>query len=70
MWASGKVNGFEFQIKHYEEGSVYGISEGKISKMLIRKDNKILANYDRGWDVYPRDVEVIEVYEKLLKMYN
>jgi len=70
MWTNGKLNGFEFQIKHFEIGSVFGISEGKISKMLIRKNNKILVNFDRGWDVYPRDIEVIEVYEKLLKMYN
>lgn len=70
MWTTGKLNGFEYQIKHFETGSAYGIDEGRISKFLIRKDGKTLLNYDRGWDVYPQDQAVIEVYEQLLKMYN
>jgi hypothetical protein len=70
MWTSGKIDGYEYQIKHFETGSAYGINEGRISKLLIRKDGKTLVNYDRGWDVYPRDETVIEVYEKLLIMYN
>jgi len=70
MWTSGKIDGYEYHIKHYEEGSVYGIEEGRISKLLIRKDGKTLINYDRGWDIYPQDEAVIEVYEQLLILYN
>lgn len=70
MWKSGKIDGFEYFVKNYEEGSVYGINEGRISKLEIRKDGRILVNYDRGWDIEPTDKAVIAVYEKLLTMYN
>lgn len=70
MWKSGKIDGFEYFVKNYEEGSVYGINEGRISKLEIRKDGRILVNYDRGWDIEPTDKAVTAVYEKLLTMYN
>jgi hypothetical protein len=70
MWVEGKINGFDYFVKHYKEGSMFGIKEGKISKLLIRKELKTLVNYDRGWDVEPKETEVMAVYEKLLEMYN
>lgn len=70
MWKSGTINGYEYFVKHYEEGSIYGINEGKISKLEIRKDGRTLASYDRGWDIEPTDEAVIEVYEEILTMYN
>ncbi len=70
MWTSGKIDGFEYELKHYEKGSVYGIGEGRISKLEIRKDGKILVNYDRGWDVEPKDEAVKVIYEILLNKYN
>lgn len=70
MWTKGSINGFDYLVKHYEEGSVFGIKEGRISKLEIRKDGKSVANYDRGWDLEPAGEEVNAVYSELLKMYN
>ncbi len=70
MWTMVRINGFDCEVKHYDEGSVFGINEGRISKLCIRKDGKIFANYDRGWDVEPTDDEAVEVYNELIKRFN
>ena len=70
MWTKGTNNGYDFQIKHFEEGSEFGINEGRISKLWISKDHKALANYDRGWDIRPTDKGAKAVYAQLLKKYN
>lgn len=69
MWSEGKIDGYDFCVKHFEEGSIFGIDEGRISKLNIRKDGIDLCDYDRGWDVEPV-AEVMPVYEKLLKKFN
>ena len=41
MWKHGEYNGFSWCIKVFDEGSRFGISNGKISKLWIqRKKNK------------------------------
>ena len=35
-WTSGHIGPFRFEIKHYEEPSVFGIDEGRISKLWQR----------------------------------
>lgn len=68
-WTEGKVDGYDFCIKHFEEGSSYGIDGGCISKLEIRKDGKILANYDRGWDIeVPEEAQT--AYLKILAQFN
>lgn len=63
MWEKGKFNisGYggkllrcEFQAKVYEEPSEYGIDAGRVSKLAIRIDGKVVCNYDRGWDMEPQ----------------
>ena len=80
MWSTGTIwtnegkVGYDYWVKHYEEPSeVYGIDEGRISKLEIRKhgESKTLVNYDRDWDVeVPEDADVQAVYVLLLKKYN
>jgi len=74
-WLQGEVttgNGtvYTFCAKVFEEGSDYGINNGKISKLEIRRENKTVVNYDRGWDVRPKDAETKAVYKRILKEYN
>ena len=70
MWTRGKLNGFEYEIKHFDEGSIYGINEGRISKLWMRDERgNCVANYDRGWDRRPTRA-ARKTYEQLLKMYN
>lgn len=70
MWTKGTINGFDYCIKHYEEGSIYGINEGRISKLEMRKNGRIVANYDRGWDIEPKGETVLKAYKKLLDKFN
>jgi hypothetical protein len=70
MWTKGIINGYDYCIKHFEEGSEYGINGGRISKLDIRQESKILASYDRGWDIKPTGKEVIAVFEEILNQYN
>lgn len=42
-----------YQVKAYEEGSIFGINEGRISKLWLELDGQCIANYDRGWDIEP-----------------
>ncbi len=70
MWGIGELDGYEFYVKHFEIGSEYGINEGKISKLEIRKDGRTVANYDRGWDMEPQDAATRKVYEKILEKFN
>ena len=55
--------------KVFEEGSHFGINEGRISKLEIRRDKQILLNYDRDWDIKPNK-EVKPVYERILAEFN
>lgn len=76
MWTKGaiRINGKNifYCVKHFEEPSEdYGINGGRISKMELREDNEaVMARYDRGWDIEPRDADTVAVYKLLLKNYN
>ena len=70
MWTEGTMDGYEYWVKHYEEGSSYGIDEGRISKLSIRKNGVEVYGYDRGLDHDDLDANDRKVYAKLLKMFN
>lgn len=53
-----------YDIKHYQEPSIYGIDEGRISKMVLEIDGEAVAVYDRDWDVYPTN----EIAKKALSI--
>ena len=42
MWTEGRIEvrgiTFHYWVKVYDEGSVYGINEGRISKLTIRNE--------------------------------
>lgn len=41
--------------KVYDEPSQFGIDGGKVSKLMLKRDGKIVCNYDRSWDIEPAD---------------
>ncbi len=61
-WVKGTVGKCSFEALVFDEGSEYGIGEGRVSKLWIWNDaerqatgnifNDIVA-YDRGWDRKP-----------------
>ena len=47
---AGKPTAVHYWVKHYKEPSKYGINNGRISKVMLKIDEEIVCNYDRGWD--------------------
>lgn len=79
MWSEGIIAGpttgdkYKYWVKHFEEGSRFGIDGGKVSKLTIRKvggQPKDLYNYDRGLDVDCANEEVGAVLAIILEKYN
>ena len=79
MWKEGtigipkKAGGYKavhYWIKVYEEGGQFGINVGKISKLMLKLDGEIIANYDRGWDIEPADLDTQLALEILLQGEN
>lgn len=64
-WVGGNVGKYRFQSKLFDEGSTFGIENGRVSKLAIwdeqvRQEKKnffagCLVNYDRGWDKEPTE---------------
>ena len=76
LWREGEIkigkSSYRYCAKVYDEGSEWGINEGRVSKLWISKDGKTVCNYDRGWDIEPaEDDEATQIaYCILLQNYN
>jgi len=74
MWKEGSLkvynSTFHYWIKVYPVGSRFGIEGGKISKLLLKRDGKVVCNYDRGWDIKPVDTDTQMAYEILVHTEN
>ena len=71
-WTMGSIGGYDFEVKHFDRPSRFGIDEGRISKLMITRKSTYgtVASYDRGWDKLPRfDVE-IEVTQVIIDRFN
>lgn len=68
----GSMKAAHYLVKAFEEGSRFGINGGRISKMMIKIDEKVTLNYDRGWEVEPdeKDEMTMLAYCILLQEYN
>lgn len=77
-WTKGTatMNGktYQFEIKHFDEPSDYGIDGGRISKLWIAPKpgdfRDTIVNYDRGWDVRPKNADAKAVYKAILDKFN
>lgn len=73
-WVSGLVNDgeFHFESKLFNEGSRFGINEGRVSKLSVSYGDKwrgfdnCFVNFDRGWDIKPSSYKEMEVFEAVL----
>jgi sporulation protein YlmC with PRC-barrel domain len=77
MWHEGIIASpatntiYKYWAKVYDEGSEFGINQGRISKLEIRKTdtNECVFNYDRGEDIPPANEEVAAVLDIILTKY-
>ena len=66
FWLEGSVNrypDYTFRAKVYDAGSVFRIEQGRISKLQVRCGDRVVMNYERGWDQHPasrRDRNVLQ----------
>lgn len=74
MWKEGSLKVydsiFHYWMKQYDEDSRFGIDGGRISKLMLKRDSIIVANYDRGWDVKPADADTQLAVDILLHSEN
>ena len=56
--------------KVYDEGSPFGISGGRISKLMLKANGEIIYNYDRGEDVPPQTEAAEIALAILMKEYS
>ena len=78
-WITLYSKNYKAQIQRFEKGSTYGIKRGRLSRLLITKNDgnynwgNRIVNYDRGWDKQlPKnaDKELRAFYNKIIKNYN
>lgn len=69
-WVEGICGEYIFEAKLFDEPSMYGINEGRVSKLAIWPKGKTWAsnivNYDRGWDHVPGTDHDMEVCDEVL----
>lgn len=79
MWKQGSIRipngkgGFvsiRYCAKVYDEPSNFGINEGRISKLELRQNGRIVYNYDRNLDIDCQTKEAELALEILLKEYK
>mgnify|MGYP006988865464 FL=1 len=74
MWSKGsiEIDGTEVQywVKHFEEGSEWGIDGGRISKLECRANGKTILSYDRGWDMEPETELDYQAFAILTERFN
>jgi hypothetical protein len=70
-WVRGICGKYIFEAKLFDEGSSFGINEGRVSKISIWSGvgyyKKVLVNYDRGWDIRPSD-KLLPVYAEIMQL--
>jgi len=67
-WIEGTIDSLRFQAKVYDEGSEFGINEGRVSKLWVCNEaqRQIIMCYERGWDVRPKLAAERRLLEALL----
>ena len=53
--------------KVFDEGSIFGINEGRISKLSAKIGNELLFVYDRGLDIKPQGEIAEKAFKTLIK---
>ena len=71
--ATATVNGKRFQVQmvKFEEPSIYGIRNGRISKLWAKEENGAdNIAYDRGWSHHPATTEGKVLLKEIIKQFN
>lgn len=70
MWKQGRIGWrYKYSIKVFDTPSSMGINKGRISKLDLMKNGKIVAHYDRGWDQKPTTAADKKALDAILRKY-
>ena len=71
MWKNGNVGEFQYEAKVFDIGSMFGIDEGRISKLFVVDGNgDTVISYDRGWGIKPKTAKARVALEEILNLYK
>ena len=71
MGEDGKYTAVHYWYKHFDDPSeAFGIDGGRISKLMLKQDGKIVYNYDRGLDIAPQTREAERALAILMYEHN
>lgn len=74
MWHEGTIrigrSIFQYWVKHYDKPSHFGIGNGRISKLMLKRNGRIVYNYDRGEDTKAIDSDTEKALAILIRDYN
>ena len=74
MWKEGALKVydsiFHYWMKVYDAPSEFGINGGKISKLMLKRNGRIVYNYDRGEDTKAIDSDTEKALAILIRDYN
>lgn len=64
-------NRYEADMLAFDEPSIYGIDNGRISKLFVRDANgKAVIAYDRDWEIEPATAEAKSLLALIVGGYN
>lgn len=71
MWYDGSLKGgnkvFRYWVNVEKDCSKFGIDEGRILLLLLKREGKVVCNYTRGWVIMPIDKSTLKALEKIKK---
>lgn len=72
MWKKGTIGNYQYIAEVYDNPSVNGIDEGRISKLDLTnlETGEIEVSYDRGWVQSPTLPEHIKIVEEVKSMFS
>lgn len=74
MWTTGSIlikgKVYKYSVKDDEKSSDYGINRGRVSKLLVTREDMVVLNYDHGWDTVAEDEGTELCLAILVKKYN
>lgn len=57
---------YSFKAKVYDIGSIFGIGEGRISKLQVWRVGREVMSYDRDWDQVPKSRRDLKALKEIL----
>lgn len=66
----GKYIVIKYSCKHFEEPSNFGIDNGRISKLELRQEGRLVYNFDRGLDISPQTEAAEKALAIIMHEYN